>query len=107
LSRCKSKFRIISSKGLPVGAAEKSNRQSIPSKQNHQNAVLRPNTTLRVIPLLKLVCARVLFFPARAWSINMKTLLLRPAGSEKERSKPPSNGERPAGLPLITLFLAC
>jgi hypothetical protein len=33
---------------------------------------------LRVIPLLKLVCARVLFFPARAWSINMKTLLLPP-----------------------------
>jgi hypothetical protein len=58
---------------------------------------------LRVKPLLKLVCDRVLFFPARAWVDDQYENAAIPAGSEKEFSKPPANGVRPAGLPLIAL----
>jgi hypothetical protein len=79
LSRCNSKFRIISSKDFPVGAAEESNRQEHSEQAKPRKRSSSTHTTLRVIPLLKLVCDRVLFFPARAWStINTKTLLLPP-----------------------------
>ena len=53
---------------------------------------------------MKLVCDRVLFFPARAWVDDQYENATVPAGSEKEFSKPPANGVRPAGLPLIAFF---
>jgi len=53
--------------GFPVGAAEESNRQEHSEQAKPRKRCSSIHTTLRVIPLLKLVCDRVLFFPARAW----------------------------------------
>jgi len=64
--------------GFTRGAAEESNRQEHFEQAKPRKQSSSTHTMLRVIPLLKLVCARVLFFPARAWSINMKSLLLPP-----------------------------
>ncbi len=63
--------------GFTRGAAEESNRQEHFEQAKPRKQSSSTHTMLRVIPLLKLVCDRVLF-PARAWSINTKTLLLLP-----------------------------
>jgi hypothetical protein len=75
---CNSKFRIISSKDFPVGPEEQ-NRQEHSEQAKPQKRCSSIQTRLRVISPLKLVCDRVLFFPARAWlTINRKTLPLVP-----------------------------
>ena len=85
---------------LPVGTAEESNRQEHSEQAKPRKRSSSTHTTLRVIPFLKLVCDRALYFPPRAWFDSQLESAAASAVSEKECSKPPANGECPAGLPF-------
>jgi len=55
---------------FPVGAAEESRRQEHSEQAKPRKRPCSTHTTLRVIALIKLICDRVLLFPARAFAVN-------------------------------------